>query len=330
MKSQIPEEEKLPCEIELRKFLENMLVIEGKSPNTFLAYKRDLEGFFQFLRDERGLPSEAGPDRIIEADITGYLVHLGKPRIESGKGKLKKTRLSASTMNRRLSAIRAFFKFCNEFGLCGNNPVDGISGVRKESKLPVFLTVKEVESLIKSIPGNNISGLRDRAIIECLYSTGIRVSELVSLDVGDLPDRGDTMTVLGKRNKERMVFLGEPAMDAIGIYLNERREEGFDTSRDTPLFLNNRGGRLTQRSIQRILNDRAEKARLRVIPTPHSLRHSFATHLVQGGADLRTVQELLGHADLSTVQVYTHLSLKDIRERYLKSHPLAKEEKNRD
>lgn len=319
-------EERLPCEGELQKFLEHMSAVEGKSLNTMIAYQRDLEEFFSFLRDERGLPSGTGPDRILEVDVTGYLGHLGKPRTGLQKGRIRKVKISSGTMNRRLSAIKSFYKFCNESGICKNNPSEGIKGVRKEVKLPVFLTVKEVESLINSIPAGDTAGLRDRAIIECLYSTGIRVTELVNLNVGDLPDHSDTMTVLGKRNKERIVFLGEPAQNAIEMYLNKRKEEGFDTHRDSALFLNHRGGRLTARSIQRILNERAEHARLRVIPSPHSLRHSFATHLVQGGADLRTVQELLGHADLSTVQVYTHLSLKDIRERYLKSHPLASED----
>jgi integrase/recombinase XerC len=155
------------------------------------------------------------------------------------------------------------------------------------------------------------------------------VSELVSLNIDDFPERGDTMKVIGKRRKERIVFLGEWARNAIEVYLDQRSSESEDVTGDSPLITNQRGGRLTSRSIQRMLSDRSKKARLRVMPTPHSLRHSFATHLVQGGADLRTVQELLGHARLSTVQIYTHLSLKDLRERYLDAHPLATAETNK-
>lgn len=326
MQSKFRNDEKFPCREARGKFLENLSAVEGKSPNTIDAYRRDLRDFFTYLMNDRGLSENAGPDRIFEVDVTDYLTYLGKPRSAVHKGRIRVKRLAAATMNRRLTAIKSFFRFCNEFGICRNNPTEGIKGVRKDEKLPVFLTVEEIVKLIKSIPGDTTWGLRDRAIIECLYSTGMRVTELVNLNLFNLPESGDTMTVLGKRNKERVVFLGEPARLAIGNYLGRRKEDGIETAQDSPLFINHRGGRLTQRSIQRILNERSSRARLRVIPTPHSLRHSFATHLVQGGADLRTVQELLGHADLSTVQVYTHLSLKDIRERYLNSHPLAQDE----
>jgi len=319
----------LPCEQALKGFLEQLSAVEGRSPNTIKAYGRDLRDFLTFLRDRRGLPATADPQRILRDDITAYLEHLGRPRQIEKAGRIRKVRLSSRTLNRRLSAIKAFFRWCTESGLSPVDPTADIRGARQESRLPVFLSIEEVASLIDSIPSGDLAGLRDRAIVECLYSTGLRVSELVSLNCGDVPSvalakEGDTMRVIGKRRKERIVFLGQPALHAIGFYLHQRGLEGQPVRVDSPLFANLKGGRLTQRSIQRMLADRAKRAGLRVIPTPHSLRHSFATHLVQGGADLRTVQELLGHARLSTVQIYTHLSLRDLRERYLEAHPLAK------
>ena len=324
MPSNSPTEKTIPCEKELTKFLEHLSAVEGRSRNTVKAYERDLTDFFEFLRDHCGFPDSAGPSRILRDDVTAYLEFLGERREIVRGGKIRKGRLAASTLNRRLSAIKKFFRFCRDYEISSGDPSADLRGARKETKLPVFLTVEEVDQLIRSIPAGDLAGLRDRAIVECLYSTGLRVSELVSLDCGDFPHGGDTMRVTGKRKKERIVFLGEPAMRAIRFYLRERRSAGQDTLHDSPLFTNLKGGRLTQRSVQRILLSRAKHAGLRVIPTPHSLRHSFATHLVQGGADLRTVQELLGHARLGTVQIYTHLSLSDLRRRYLDAHPLAK------
>ena len=314
-------ETKFPCSEELTKFLEHLSAVEGRSVNTVKSYGRDLRDFFLFLNEKRDFPVSAAPSRIMRDDVTAYLEHLGSRRAIRGGAKL-----SAATLNRRLSAIRKFFRFCIDYTICDTDPTADLKGARHETKLPVFLTIEEVEKLILSIPGSDLAGLRDRAIVECLYSTGLRVSELVSLNIGDFPSRGDTMRVIGKRNKERIVFLGDPATRAIGNYQKERRASKHDMFHDSPLFINLKGGRLSQRSIQRMLADRATEAGLRVIPTPHSLRHSFATHLVQGGADLRTVQELLGHAKLGTVQIYTHLSLKDLRERYLDAHPLARKE----
>ncbi len=320
-----PDEDKYPCRKEMEKFLDHFSAVEGKSLNTIKAYRRDLRNFFAWLHNNRDFPLTAGPERIMQFDITAYLEYFGKDRnAQEGNRIVKIPKLSARSQNRKLSALRTFFRFCIEYDLVKNDPTAEIKGARQEKKLPVFLTVEEIEKLIKSIPASDLAGLRDRAIVECLYSTGLRVSELVSLNVGDVPVHGDTMRVTGKRNKERIVFLGNPAMHAINRYLRERRTEKIDSDPVSPLFINKNGGRLTQRSIQRMLAGRSQNAGLRIIPTPHSLRHSFATHLVQGGADLRTVQELLGHARLGTVQIYTHLSLKDLRERYLKSHPLAK------
>ncbi len=319
---------KHPCSNELEKFLEHLDAVEGKSVNTLKAYKRDLTNLLRYLHEERNLPVSAGPERIFEDDITGYLEYLGKRRVKREGGKIRTGKISSATQNRCLSAIKAFFRFCTEYKIVTSDPSLDIRGGRQDKKLPVFLTIEEVIKLIDSIPGSDLAGLRDRAIVECLYSTGLRVSELVSLDIDDFPDRGDTMKVLGKRSKERIVFLGEPARNAVEAYLDQRYSESKDITGDSPLITNQRGGRLTSRSIQRVLSDRSKKAQLRIIPTPHSLRHSFATHLVQGGADLRTVQELLGHARLSTVQIYTHLSLKDLRERYLDAHPLATAETN--
>jgi len=327
MQSKSLNDTRLPCEKELKRFLEYLSAVDGKSPNTVTGYKRDLTDFFGYMADKRNLPASAGPDRIFRDDITSYLEYLGKNRaIQSDeKTVIKIKKLSTRTLNRRLSALKAFFKYCVNNKIASNDPTAEIRGSRQEMKLPVFLTIEEVADLINSIPAGDVAGLRDRAIIECLYSTGLRVSELVSLDVGDFPGDGDTMRVIGKRNKERVVFLGVPARKAVWTYLAHRKSEGIEAEDESPLIANNKGTRISVRSIQRVLETRSKQARLRVIPTPHSLRHSFATHLVQGGADLRTVQELLGHARLSTVRIYTHLSLKDLRERYLDAHPLAQD-----
>ena len=321
MSSESLKNSKIPCGKELSSFLTHISAVEGKSAHTVSAYKRDLIDFLGWLHEETGLPVSAGPERILPQDVTSYLEHIGRRKLERKSGKIKSGKLSAKTLNRRLSSIRSFFKFLNEYEITDHDPTSEICGSRQEQKLPVFLTIEEVDDLIGSVPGDSVAGLRDRAIIECLYSTGLRVSELVSLNVGNVPVNGDTMKVLGKRNKERMVFLGRYALNAINHYLENRDPL---PGKNDPLFKNKNGGRLTQRSIQRMLESRSKKAGLRVIPTPHSLRHSFATHLVQNGADLRTVQELLGHARLGTVQIYTHLSLGEIRRRYNDAHPLAK------
>ncbi len=323
MPSKSPNEE-LPCTDALERFLIHISAAEGRSKNTVSAYRRDVTDFLIYGRDELGIPVGSGPERILRSDITSYLEHLGRPRMVERGAKIRKVRLSSRTLNRRLSALKAFFRFCLENGFSSNDPTADLRGARQEEKLPVFLSVKEMERLINSIPSGDLKGLRDRAVIECLYSTGIRVAELVGLDCRDIPPGGDAFRVVGKRMKERLVFLGEPARNAMDVYLMERRKAGIETDDDSPLIINLRGGRLSARSVQRLLAERAKLAGLKVIPTPHALRHSFATHLVQRGADLRTVQELLGHARLGTVQVYTHLSLADLREKYLKAHPLAR------
>jgi site-specific recombinase XerD len=327
MQSSFPTDKPIPCADALDKFLLHLSAIEARSPHTLSAYRGDLIDFLAWIRDFNDLPPTSGPERILRSDITGYLEYLGKQRELRVSGKIRKVRLSSRTQNRRLSALKAFFRFCRERDLIKLDPTADLRGARQEKKLPVFLSIDEVKRLIESIPGGDLYGLRDRAIVECLYSTGLRVSELVSLNCGDLSGNADHVRITGKRRKERVVFLGKYAIKATHVYLAARRSEGLETLDESPLFIGNKKTRLTARSIERMLEQRAIAARLRVIPTPHSLRHSFATHLVQNGADLRTVQELLGHARLGTVQIYTHLSLSDLRDRYLDSHPLATSDK---
>ena len=326
MQSRSLNDESVPCSDALGRFIWYLDSILNRSANTLKAYQRDLLDFFRFVRDERGLPESAGPERIHQDDVTSYLAWLGKSREVLEHGKISRKEISARTQNRRLSAIRAFFRFCIENSLSESDPTCELKGAHQDEKLPVFLSVKEIEQLIRSIPCGDLRGLRDLAIIECLYSTGMRVTELVSLNVGSIPKLADSFRITGKGNKQRDVFIGEYARRAIEGYLRIRSDEGIETLHDSPLFLNHRGGRLTQRSIQRMLADRSKAANLRVIPSPHALRHSFATHLLQGGADLRTLQELLGHSRLGTVQIYTHLSRAEIRKRYLQYHPLAQQE----
>lgn len=243
--------------------------------------------------------------------------------------------LSGQTVMRRISSLRSFFKFCVREHYLKSNPTSGIRGPKRTKPLPTVLSGDDVETLLKSIQTDetqNAMDYRDRAILETLYSTGMRVSELVSLNVDDIDLNSDSLRVTGKGRRQRIVFLGKYAKTALDDYLRHARNELLQSARaesekgeiQNALFLNMRnGGRLTQRSIQRMINQRSLDAGLLISPTPHTLRHSFATHLLDNGADLRTIQELLGHKRLSTTEIYTHVSTARLKEVYEKAHPKA-------
>jgi integrase/recombinase XerC len=283
---------------------------KGYSKHTVTGYGRDLREFSETL------PTGTGPGDVGGTEIRNYVSGL-------------LGRNNPATVSRKLSALRTFFRFLKRENLVSNDPLLGITGPRMGRSIPVFLTVDEVFSLLDApVPGDAFMA-RDRAILELLYSTGIRVAELVSRDFHDLDFDHEMLRVRGKGNKERLVPVGRPAMEAIQKWLPDRQlmlarrlEQGkrADTG---ALFLNSRSGRLTTRSVERFVRKYAERCNLQQQVTPHALRHSFATHLLEMGADLRSVQELLGHASLSTTQRYTHLTIDHLTEVYDKSHPLG-------
>ena len=239
---------------------------------------------------------------------------------------------SAATVGRKLSALRTFFKFLQRENKITSDPVANISGPKVGRYIPAFLTVDEVFSLIEAPGEKDRFMLRDRAIIELLYSTGMRVAELVSRNIQDLDFGTEVLRVRGKGNKERLVPVGRPALEAVKSWLmlretliTDRARRGHDIEESQKaLLLNGQGSRLTSRSVERLVRAYGERAGIPQIVTPHALRHSFATHLLEMGADLRSVQELLGHSSLSTTQRYTHLTLNHLTEVYDKAHPKAK------
>jgi len=234
---------------------------------------------------------------------------------------LKEKGYSKSTISRKLACLRSFFKFLTRENVVANNPAVGIATPKREKKLPSFLEVQEIENILDAAAGASLSSKRDRALLETLYSSGIRVSELVGLNVEDTDVLGGVLRIRGKGKKERMVPIGRKAQEAIREYMEKR---GNDYGKDGgALFLNKNSTRLTDRSVRRILIKYVRKASLHKDVSPHTLRHSFATHLLDRGADLRSVQELLGHESLSTTQIYTHVTTKRLKEVYEKVHPRA-------
>lgn len=283
---------------------------KGYSLHTVRAYDSDIMEFTQSLK------RECPPGDIDATDIRNFVMGLYG-------------RNSAASVGRKLSTLRTFFKFLQREKSIDGDPLAGIAGPKLSRSIPVFLTVDEVFSLLEAPGVKDGMYLRDRAILELLYSTGMRVAELVSRDLSDLDFEGEMLRVRGKGNKERLVPVGLPAKEAVAAWLPMRRqllvarkERGRSVEKDA-LFLNGRGGRLTTRSVERMVRSYGEKAGISQIVTPHALRHSFATHLLEMGADLRSVQELLGHASLSTTQRYTHLTLDHLAEVYDQAHPLA-------
>jgi len=239
---------------------------------------------------------------------------------------------NAATVARKLSALRSFFHFLQRQKILATDPMAGISGPKINQFIPVFLTVDEVFLLLEAPGEQDRFMLRDRAILELLYSTGIRVAELVSRNLEDLDFESEMLKVRGKGNKERLVPVGRPARESVLAWLpsrqqltRERASRGLEPDKEA-LFLNSRGSRLTTRSVERLVRIYSERAGIPQLVTPHALRHSFATHLLEMGADLRSVQELLGHASLSTTQRYTHLTLDHLSEVYDKAHPFAKQQ----
>ncbi len=296
---------------QIEAFLTWLEVEKGYSPHTVSGYGHDLSEFAAMLgRDEK-------TENIESLHIRRFVVSL------HGNN-------SAATVARKLSALRSFFKFLLREHIIKSDPVAGITGPKTGKYLPVFLTVDEVFSLLEAPSEKDRFMLRDRAILELLYSTGMRVAELVSRDLLNLDFVTEMLRVRGKGDKERLVPVGRPALEAVKAWLflrdqliSDRAKRGRPVERKA-LFLNGRGSRLTTRSVERLVKSYGERAGIPQIVTPHALRHSFATHLLEMGADLRSVQELLGHASLSTTQRYTHLTLDHLTEVYDKAHPHAK------
>lgn len=288
-------------ERQIEKFIRYLDIEKNYSRHTILNYRLDLEDFDRFL----------GAQAIENVDYLTLRKYLAL---------LKEKNLASRTVARRLATLRSFFKFLNREGYLKANPITSLCSPKQEKHLPSFMTEEEVTRLIQSAFAKDAKderGMRDRAILETFYSTGIRISELVGLDTEDVDFIGGIVKVLGKGRKERIVPIGEIALSAIKAYLDKRKKES------DVLFLNKNNTRITDRGVRDIVKKYIKLASIRQGVSAHTFRHSFATHMLNHGADLRSVQELLGHANLSTTQIYTHLTTEKLKSVYDKAHPRA-------
>ena len=305
-----------PLKEAVRAFIESLPAEKGYSIHTCRAYTRDLDEFVEFLGTEALRPAAAaepghalGLQDVTALAIRGYLGMLHQKN-------------QKSSIARKLSTLRSFFKFLVKKGLIDFNPVEGILTPKRDKPLPSYLPIDDVFRLLDSISADSVLAARNRAIFETLYSCGIRVSELAGLNVYAIDRDNGTLRVLGKGAKERIVPVGRKALEAIAVYRELLHEEtGTGAHADGPLFLNRQGQRLTPRSIARILKKLATACGILTPVSPHTLRHTFATHMLDAGTDLRSVQELLGHKNLSTTQKYTHVSIDRLLETYDRAHP---------
>ena len=291
----------------VRSFLTYLTVEQGASPHTLRNYDADLRQFLAFLRTthDGALPA---PETVDASAVRSFLA------ARAGLGDAK------SSIGRKLATVRSLFKYLGREGLVAQSPAATVVTPKKDQRLPRVLSADDAARLLDHPDRTQPRSPRDQAILEVLYSAGVRVAELVGLNVEDVDLEAGTATVMGKGRKERIVLLGGKAVAALRAYLAQA------ATTEGPLFRNSRGGRLTTRSVERIVT-----AQCRALPnfpamTPHALRHSFATHLLDGGADLRAIQEMLGHASLSTTQRYTHVALDRMMEAYDNAHPRAHEE----
>ncbi len=288
-------------------FINYLSVERGLALNTLESYGRDLRQYAEYL----GAQDYPSLDAVSRETIVGYLLHLQ----EEGK--------ATATIARRLAALKAFYQYLVRERLMAEDPTTNLESPKLERRLPRVLSVGEVERMLRQPDPHHPSGMRDRAMLELLYATGIRVSELVSLNLGDVNLEQAYLRCIGKGQKERLVPIGSFALESLRQYLAHARGRLVRSSQEQCLFVNHHGHRLTRQGFWKIVKRYSQEAQIDRSITPHTLRHSFATHLLENGADLRAVQEMLGHADISTTQIYTHLTRTRLKEVYTRSHPRA-------
>lgn len=295
----------------IEKFLQYLVTERNASALTIKSYREDLLGLVEWLEATRGKVPH--PSALAPQDLRAY------------QAALQEADYARTTISRKLAALRSFYKFAMREGIATSNPAKPLRNPRRQRKLPQVLTDVEIGRLLLAPPGDTVSGLRDRAILETMYSAGLRVSELVGLQDGDLDTHEQIVRVRGKGRKERISPLGSYALKAIDTYARKRKRDVKSEAlgRQAPVFVNRFGRILTTRSIGRMLEKYLAVAELDSRTSPHTLRHSFATHLLDRGADIRSVQELLGHKSLATTQIYTHVSAASLRQVYEKAHPRA-------
>lgn len=292
------------------RFLRFLKVERDASELTIKSYREDLVALHEYLLDSFQREPRVG--EVTTIDLRGYVAAVN----EAGYAK--------STVSRRLASMRSFFRFAQREKLVESNPAKPLRNPRRSRHLPHFLSTEDLKKLLEAPPANQSAGLRDRAILETMYSAGLRVSETVGANDGDIDVGQQLIRVRGKGRKERLAPLGSFALDAIQEWQGKRKlAAGQPTGRDAPLFVNRFGTRITTRSVARMLEKYLKISGLDIRTTPHSLRHSFATHLLDHGADIRSVQELLGHKSLATTQIYTHVSTANLLKIYETAHPLA-------
>jgi len=295
-----------------QEFLTHMRVEKSASNLTLLSYRTDLDQFFDFLsRENEQLLEDLSTDMINHKTVRKYLAQM------------QAAGLQRATIARKLAALRSFVKYMCREDILPGNPIANVSTPKQDRRLPRFLYPAEINLLLDAPDTASYLGRRDKAILETMYASGVRVSELVAINLADIDWGGETILIRGKGNKERLAPLGRQARIALRTYLDNSRSLFIQAGKPVPeaVFLNRFGGRLSGRSIRNIIDKYVDEVALTQKVSPHTLRHSFATHLLNGGADLRSVQELLGHVKLSTTQIYTHLTKENIKTIYDNSHP---------
>ncbi len=300
----------------VRTYLDHLTVERGLAANTLMSYRRDLRRYLEHL-DQSGIESLDG---VTEAVVADFLMRLRE-------GNADHPPLSSTSAARTVVAVRGFHRFAVRDGLTLVDPAGGVKPPTPAKRLPKALPLAEVEAILAAAgsPGTTLA-LRDRALLEVLYGTGARISEAVGLDVDDLDLEQGTVLLRGKGSKERLVPVGSFAREAVSAYLVRARPELVAAGKGVPaMFLNARGGRLSRQSAWSVLVKAADRAGVSSDVSPHTMRHSFATHLLDGGADVRVVQELLGHASVTTTQVYTLVTVDNLREVFATSHPRARD-----
>ncbi len=297
---------------QINQFLDYLEVEKGYSNNTLAAYQNDLNQFLVFLQVEIQDQRPRSWDNVTRDHIVSYILEM------------KEREYASSTVARKVAAVKSFFKFLESAGQIKNNPAKDMETPRAEKHLPATISAEDVDRLLAAPAGDAPASQRDRAMLELLYATGLRVSELVALDVSDVNLDEGTVRCMGKGKKERVLPVYDRAREALATYVTQGRLKllGKHNNEDA-LFLNRRGARLTRQGLWLIIKRYVEEVGIEGNVTPHTLRHSFATHMLRGGADLRAVQQMLGHANISTTQIYTQVTPDHMREVYDEAHPRA-------